>query len=76
MVKRLDLLIKLVKSSDVIVDCFLWLVFQRNQLFEGVALTQHGNIPKIGFEDCPEIGGGFAVPDQLKFRFDNGGNKD
>jgi hypothetical protein len=75
-VKRLDFLIKLVKSSDVVVDCFLWLVFQRNQLLEGVALTQHRDVSKIGFESGPNIVSRFTVPDQLEFGFDNGGNKD
>ena len=37
---------------------------------------QHRNVPKIGFESCPYITGRFAVPDQLEFGFDNGGNKD
>ena len=76
MVKRLDFLIKLVKSSDVVVNHFLWLIFQRNQLLEGVALAQHGNVPKIGFEGCPYIASRFAVPDQLEFWFNDGGNKD
>jgi hypothetical protein len=75
-IKRLDLLIKLVKSGDVVVNCLLWLVFQRNQLLEGVALTQHRNVSKIKFEDAPDIAGRFAVPNQLKFGFEYGGNKD
>ena len=75
-VKRLNLLIKLVKCRDMVVDCFLWLIFQRNQLFECVALTQHRNIPKTGSERTPYIASRFAVPDKLKFGFDNGGNED
>src|SRR5579859_6240834 len=56
--------------------CFLWLIFERNQLFKGVALTQHRDVSKIRFESYPDITGRFAVPDQLEFRLDNRGNKD
>src|SRR5437667_4565590 len=74
--KCLDLLIKLVEGSDVVMDSLLWLIFERNQLFKSVALMQHRNVPKIGFESCPHIASHFAVPDQLEFGFDNGRDKD
>ena len=76
MVKRLDLLIELVECSDMIMDRFLWLIFQRNQLFKCIALTQHRNVPKIRFESSPDIARRFTVPNQLKFGFDNGRDKD
>ena len=75
MIKRLDFLVKPVKGSDVIMDRFLWLIFQRNKLLECVALTQHRNVSKIGFERSSYITDRFAVSDQLKFGFDNGRNK-
>ena len=76
MVKGLDFLVKPVKGSDVIMDRLLWLIFQRNKLLECVALTQHGDVSKIGFESRPYIAGRIAVPDQLEFGLDDGGNED
>jgi hypothetical protein len=74
--KRLDFLIKLVEGSDMVMDGLLRLIFEGNQLLEDVALTQHGYVSKVRFKSQPYVAGRIAVPDQLKFGLENGGNKD
>ena len=60
----------------MVVDRFLWLIFEGYQLLEGVALTQHRDILKIRLKGTPDIACCFTIPDQLEFGFDNGGNED
>lgn len=45
-------------------------------MLEGVALSQHGGIFEIGLKRGPDFVSRRAIPDQLKFRFDNRRNED
>src|SRR5436305_12784470 len=56
-------------------DRLLREIFERDQLLKCIALTKHGGVFEICFEDCPNFICSFAVANQLKFRLHNGGNE-